>query len=203
MIARKIEPKMIDFLDKKLAKVGMAQKAIDDNNPRLLFIEAARVCVGIREEGGNNSGPLVELIQETIGSHSQEAWCMALLQTLIAYVEYKLAVVSPIFPSEHCLTVWDKTDKKARVQSFPLPGAIIIWQHGTSQSGHTGVFLEVLLDHNSSAMMLTIEGNTTKGIGPKGEVVRDGGGVYVCERNMKSSGDMHVLGFLKPFEYKA
>jgi len=192
---RQIEPKMIQFIDKKLALNGLAQEAIKTKDARTLYRLANEVCVGIKEEGGNNRGPLVQLMQETLGGADGEAWCMSAQQTLIAYAEVKTGVKSPIYPSEHCLTVWAKTPKTQRVKTFPLPGALIIWQHGTSQSGHTGCFAESPDGKNQ----ITYEGNTESGLDSKGNVVREGGGFFRNKRSMKANGSMKVVGWLKPF----
>jgi len=117
---RVLEQKMIDYLDQKLVTNGLAQEAIQTKNARLLFAEAAKVCVGIREKTGHNDGPMVELIQETIGGHSHEAWCMAFVQTCLAYAELKTGVLSPILASEGCDQVWNGTDKAQRVAIFPF-----------------------------------------------------------------------------------
>jgi len=189
---RKIEQKMFDYIDDKLAKNGLAQNAVEMNDSRLLFICAMESCVGIYESGGNNKGPMVSLIQETVGGPDHVAWCMSLVQTGLAYVEKKLKVTSPIFESEHCLTVWDKTSKKQRVKFSPKPGAIVIWQKGKTMSGHTGIVKEFGLES-----MLTIEGNT--GPDTKAGLNRDGDGVYLKSRNKAGTKAMRVVGFLKPF----
>lgn len=195
---RKIEPKMVSFLDAKLAGNGTAHEAIKTGDARTLFACAMEACVGIREVGGNNEGPLVDLIQETIGGEGVEPWCMALIQTCIAYAELKTGKKSPIYDGnlggEHCLTVWNKTPEESRVKLRPLRGAIIIWRHGKSTSGHTGMYVETTSPRNFSA----IEGNTESGVA-NGKVERDGGGVYRTSRRFGGNGDMHVLGFLKPF----
>src|SRR5574343_9032 len=101
---RRIEPTMVKWLDSKLAGNGLAQDAIARKDARLLFRLAMESCVGIREKGGNNSGPMVELIQETIDGADKDPWCMSLVQTCIAYAEKRTGKSSPIFASEHCLT---------------------------------------------------------------------------------------------------
>lgn len=196
---RSIEIDMVLFLDKKLEGNGLALQAIKDKNPRQLMIEAAKVCVGIREKSNRNDGPMVELIQETIGSANNEAWCMSFAQSMIAYAEFKTQVLSLIHPSEHCLTTWNKTPKKQRVKTHPLPGAIAIWRHGSSTNGHTGIILGA-----DNKLFQAVEGNTTEGkYGDK--IVRDGGGIYFTERSMQGFPDvskksgMILLGFLKPF----
>lgn len=191
---RNIEKEMIAWLDAKLKTHGGAQEAIRTKNARLLFGYANDVCVGIREKGGNNKGPLVELMQETLGGADKEPWCMSAQQTLIAYCEVKCKVKSPIYASEHCLTVWNNTPKAQRVKNIPASNALIVWRHGTTQSGHTGCMREW-----QNKTMLTCEGNTEGGTSPNGEVVREGGGFYMLQRSVKGTGSMKVVGFLKPF----
>ena len=191
---RHIEPAMIEYIDIKLKTNGLAQRAIETKAARSLFIQAAQCLVGIREVGGNNEGPMVELIQKTIGNAGKEPWCMSFVQTCLAYAEVKTGITSPIYDSEHCITVWHKSPKVARVNVFPLGGAIVIWRRSTSTKGHTGVLLSA--DGN---LMNCVEGNTESGLDPNGKVERDGGGIYHTVRDMRGTGSLNVVGFLKPF----
>ena len=193
MIRRNIEPNMVTYIDGKLFGNGLAQEAIKTKNARLLFILVQQTLVGIREVGGNNSGPLVELMQETIGGHSKEAWCMSEQQTALAYVEVKTGIQSPIPAGEHCLTVLKQSPVSLVVKKIPAPGAMVIWQHGTSPNGHTGTMVQW-----GKTWMNCIEGNTEHGI-VDDKIERDGGGVYYTKRSTVANGDMHVLAFLKPF----
>lgn len=186
---RKIEPAMVEWLDKKLEHHGLAQHAIAEKDARLLFGLAAEACVGVRESGGNNNGPMVKLIQETIGGADREPWCMSFVQTCLAYAELKTGVRSPIFASEHCMTVWRTTPFSQRVKTSPLKYAIVIWQSEGSDSGHTGVVLEVLIHKHFT----TVEGNTGDSGG------RDGDGVYYKKRDWIRNGRLKKVGYLKPF----
>lgn len=183
---RNIEKKMIEFLDAKLASNGLAQEAIANKDARTVFRLAAESCVGIKETS-HNGGAMVELIQETVGGADKEPWCMSFVQTCLAYAEKKTGVKSPIVAGEHCLTVWRESPKNMRVKIAPLPGAIIIWQHGKSEAGHTGLVLEY-----GTRSMSTVEGNT-------GSDMREGDGVYLKSRSKTANGKMKVVGFLKPF----
>lgn len=195
-MTRKITDELYKETEKRLALNGLAQTAIEECDSRALFQQACAAYVGTREVGGNNRGPLVVNFQKTVdNAASAEAWCMAFVQSMIAYVERKLGVQSPVVASEHCMTTWNKTPKSARVKIFPLPGAIIIWQKGSTTSGHTGVVESADV---SAATMTAWEGNTESGVSG-GTVVRDGGGVYRTKRSMKGTGSMKVVGFLKPF----
>lgn len=190
-MARKILPELISIIDAKLKNNGSAQLAIQNKDARKVMLFAAQACVGESEQGGNNRGKFVELIQKTAdGRASAEAWCMAFVQSMVAYAEIKTGAVSTLFTSEHCLTTWRKSKAADRVKKIPAPGAIIIWQKGSSENGHTG-FLTEYLDKK----MTTVEGNT-------GSNMRDGDGVYSKTRSTKADGSMKVVGFIIPFPLK-
>ena len=122
---RHIEPDLIKWIDAKLAGHGLAQLAMENNDARLLFGLAAEACVGIVESGGNNNGPLVRLLQSTIGKPEKEPWCASFVQSCLAYAEYKTGEVSAVFATEHVQTMWNKTPEIIRVKTFPLKYAIV------------------------------------------------------------------------------
>lgn len=184
---------MIDFLDRKLAENGLARQALADKDARTLFRLALEACVGIREVS-DNAGPMVELIQETVGGADKEPWCMSLVQTGLAYAEHKTGIRSPVAASEHCMTVWNTTRTSQRVKKVPALGAIIIWRHGAGPAGHTGIAISPVKGN----MFETVEGNTAAGL-ENGEIVREGGGVYLNRRSMGGQGNMKLVGFIKPF----
>lgn len=191
---REIEKDLVKYLDKKLALNGLAQHALKINDPRMLMTEAAKSCVGIREATGKNDGPMVRLLQETIGSASGESWCMSYVQSMIAYAEVKTGIISPVFPSEYCTHVWNKTPFAQRVNRSPLPGAIAIWHKKDSTDGHTGIVLTY-----GEKNFYAVEGNTTSGLSASEEVIAEGGGVYLTKRSSKGSARMILRGFIKPF----
>lgn len=196
---RKLQQIMIDYFDQKLALNGLAQHAIKTKDARTLMIEAAKVCVGIKEKTGKNDGPIVEAMQKTSGGGKGNAWCMYFVQTCIAYAELKTGKKSPLLSSGHCLTVWGKAKAENKVKSHPLPGAIAIWKHGNGPSGHTEIVLGA-----DAAEMKNVGGNTS-GKDASGKVTREGNGVYFTTRAMqqfpkiKPSSTMKLVGFLIPF----
>lgn len=187
-MSRKIENKMVTFLDAKLASNGLAQHAMATKDARLLFGLAAEACVGIKEVGGNNQGPMVELIQETVGRAEGEPWCASFVQTCLAYAELKTGIQSPIFETEHVQTMWGKS-KLQRVKFSPLKYAIVCWAYEDSSSGHTGI----LIENNRESYMRTVEGNTNA------DGHRDGNGVFFKKRSWIRDGKLIKLGFLIPF----
>jgi hypothetical protein len=192
---RNIHPLAEEFINLKLVDNSHAAQAYRDKDPRALFIEVCKTFWGVREETGNNDGVLIEAIQKTIGGSYNEPWCMALMQTCLAYVEKNLKVISPVESSEHCGQVWAKTNKRSRVRKYPAPGAIAIWNYQGTDKGHCGC----VIDTQSSDFFITIEGNTEGGIDPEGKIIREGGGVYFSHRSFDPKGSMKLLGFLKPF----
>lgn len=216
---RKIKPELVSIVDTFLSKDNVAKQAIADKDSRTLLMCAVKACIGEHEVGGNNKGTFVELCQETVdNSANGESWCMAFVQSMLAYVEAKLNIISPIYSSENCLEVWENTSDAQIVQNYPLPGAITIWRHTKSKdarktknpngvgkrafrysgAGHTGFIL--LYDNDPQEPdMTTIEGNTSSDA-PK---TNSCDGVYEKKRNKikePSNSDLEVVGFLIPFK---
>jgi hypothetical protein len=189
MSVRKIDQKMINFLDAKLAANGLAQHALDVKDARLLFGLAAEACVGIYESGGNNKGPMVDLIQSTIGRAEGEPWCLAFVQTCLAYAELRTGIESPIYPTEHCLTCWDQTPVVQRVKTSPLKYAIVIWRHEGTSNGHSGIVIE----SDKRQWFRSVEGNSNI------SGSRDGDCVGYHKRDWIREGNLVKVGFLKPF----
>lgn len=163
----------------------------------LLIVEANR-WVGTKEEG-NNAGQIVTMFQNWDGSPDHVSYCMAFVQFCLKNVDAQYSAVLGectkdrhlLERSEHCLTVWNKSPLACRSDK-PVEGSVVVWQHGTSASGHTGIVTGLKMD---SEFFTTIEANTSGGPG----VERNGDGVYSRTRSVKGDGKMKVLGFLNPW----
>lgn len=190
---RKIPFELEQFLDQKLANFGAAQEAIRKKDARALMQYAALACVGIREVP-TNKGKMVLLFSDTIGPADSIPWCMAFVQSMIAYAEEKTGKVSPVSATEHCMTCWRETPKTSRVKFFPAPGAVIIWKRDGSDSGHTGIVLSA-----TQKSFVAVEGNTGGGLDENAESIREGDGVYKTRRPMGDIGSLELIGFIKPF----
>lgn len=165
-----------------------------------LVIEASR-WVGITEVG-DNSGKQVEMFQRTIDDKAQkESWCLCFVQYCVREVdksyEKENGGVNPgtvLYPTEHCLTLWNNTPKKHRITQ-PETGCLILWQHikdgKQTSSGHVGIVTKIL----SPGKVSTVEGNT----GPGKFVEREGDGVYEKERSWPTppGSSIKFLGFLR------
>jgi hypothetical protein len=160
-------------------------------SPALLLVERASRQVGVREDKPyNNTGKSVEVYQKAVdGKAQKEPWCMGLVQFCIKKIEAETGKKSRIYRSEHCLTVWNKSPKPMRILK-PEPGCVVIWRHGASTSGHTGIVESVGVD-----FMVVIEGNTND------DGSREGNGVYRKKRKIKvGDGSLKIMGFLRVFE---
>lgn len=180
---RHLPPQLKTFLDQKLLGLLLP------DDPAALLVQVARCCVGVTEQGGDNHGPLVEAFQSAVGSPMGQSWCMDFVQACIAYVEARLGVQSPVAPGEHCLTVWERSKAICGVSS-PIPGDVIVWEHGDTQNGHTGIIVSF-----DSLRYLTIEGNTSDAA----EINREGDGVYQKFRAKGGSKTFKEVGFLRVF----
>lgn len=183
---RDLHPKLKMFLDHEISsrKIDLGSKSLVDS-----LIITAEALVGIHEEGGNNKGSIVELLQETIGKAEREPWCMSTMQSVIAYVEQVKGAVSSLIATEHCMTLYNASVKRSL--SVPSKGSLILWNYLGTSNGHVGIVHSLY----SKTVVWTIEGNTGAGDG----VVREGDGIYKKKRSVLSSDKMIVKGFIKVF----
>ncbi len=193
-VKRKIEPELVAYLDKKLKDNVIYLAAVKAKLPRIVMVEAARVCVGIVEATGRNDGPMVELFQETVGGHSREYWCLSFAQSMIAYAELKTGVKSPLIATESTITLWESTPDEYKVKHTPLPGALPIWRNGSAWTGH----VEILIAADETKFS-AVGGNTSGTVKP-GAVNRNGNGVFYTSRSRAAGPhSRRLLGFIIPF----
>jgi hypothetical protein len=154
------------------------------------LVALAQSFVGTKEEG-MNKGHWVEEFQKAVdGKAVGEPWCCAFVQYCVKQVCARHNMVVPLYQTESCMELWNKTDLAFKTQT-PTPGCVVIWQHGNGYQGHTGFVTGV----NPDGQLLTIEGNTSDGSG----INREGDGVYERTRSRFGNEAMHVLGFIRVF----
>ena len=169
------------------SRIPVERSELKNMEPTELFLHALKASLGVKEQGGNNKGQYVEMVQRAVGPSVGEPWCMSLQQAALAFVEATLGIKSRVAAGEHCLTVLAQSGSV----SFPQRGDLVIWQHGATTNGHVGAITSVW----GSKILTTIEGNTSDGIG----IDRDGDGVYMRLRPMGAVGSMKIAGFIRPF----
>lgn len=186
---RNVDTAIEVYVCEKIFGKFLAPEDIRENikniSPAQLAVKVANAMVGIHEDTENNCGVLVESIQRTVGKAEKEAWCMSLQQTIEAIVEKWKGVKSSLPVGEHCLTVYGLSKK---IVSEPKLNDIAIWRKAKTTEGHTG---RVVVEGDST--FTSLEGNTGDGTG----INREGDGVYLKHRDVKGSGKLALIGFIR------
>lgn len=168
---------------------------------KLIQFEARR-WIGIKEQGGDNAGQIVEMFQATVNAHpSGEAWCVAFAEFCLKQVDDLWDFMndssnprSSLIKTESAMQMWNNSPQECRQDIEP--GCVVIWQHYNANGdptglGHAGVVMAIL----DGTKFMSVEGNTNDGSG----VTREGDGVYLRQRDSAAQGSMRVMGFLNPW----
>ena len=194
-VRRVVEPALLAAFHDSLQKRGTN---VAELTPAQLTVELAQILDSwhIVEDAGDNRSKsgLLELLQETIGGHDAESWCMSTQQSITGVAEALLQKRSNLPASEGCVDVLNIA-RRTGVEVFSehgeiQPGDIAIWQHLGSDRGHTGRVVRVKPDGSFTCL----EGNTSGG---GTGVDREGGGCYMKERDRKAHGNMVLVGFIR------
>lgn len=185
-----IENYVCEKLFGKILTLGEIQSKLHGQLPEDVAQQISKSLVGIKEKGGNNCGPLVQAIQDTVGAVEREPWCMSTQQTVEGLVEKWCRVRSSLPVTEHCQTAFVEALKNGYTVTNPKVNDLIIWQKFSAgqptQQGHVG---RIIVDGDD--IVTTVEGNTDDGGS------RDGDGIYIKNRNLKGYGTSHVRGFIR------
>jgi len=185
-LKRKVHPELIEFIDKRMPPDLFP---LELHSPRRLMVEVMKSLVGIQEEGLNNQGTAIRLLQNTVGRAEGEPWCLSTIQSALVYVEYVLDLKCPLPATEHCMTFYQGAKNLKMIDlSYAQVGDIVIWNYRGTSNGHCGVITKV------GDMHETIEGNTSAAH----TVERDGEGVFCKLRNPKGNDFMSVKAYVKP-----
>jgi hypothetical protein len=87
----------------------------------------------------------------------------------------------------HCMTNVRHLQRRGLLSAEPVPGALWLARHGTTDSGHAGIVAAV-----NGRQMSTIEGNTNDAGG------REGDGIFTKLLPIKGRGNLITQGFLHP-----
>lgn len=170
-----------------------------NQNERVVAL--AKSFLGTKEEGVNK-GKWVEEFQKSVNGYANgEPWCLAFVQYCNNKIAAEDEVKRPLFQTEHCMTLWDKTPE-AKKFIEPQVGDVVIWrkyvdQDGTTYTtlmGHAGI-VSRLLDGGDYAV---VEGNTSSGMR---SFEREGDGVYEKIRKIdyQIRAGLVLQGFIRPW----
>lgn len=192
-MSRKLMPALSVFIQNRIACTLDQLKTLTKTK---VFIYGVTAMSGVTEATGNNDGTQVNEIQATEGDSTGASWCMDTVQSIIRFVELVFGVTSGVFSADNCVEVFNKSLPENKISAADWaktqPGDIIIFEHGSTSEGHTEVLLST---PDELGLAISIGGNTTPGAGYSGH-----DGVFTKIRPMTSPiGDMHIIGFLRPF----
>ena len=143
-------------------------------------IDSALSQLGVREKGGANCGPEVEMYLKSVGLGKGHPWCMAFVYWCFDQAAKELGNPNPLVKTGGVLNGWNKATctkiKAVDSKNNPAlvqPGQIFIIDHGGGY-GHTGIVKSV-----SGGFIKTIEGNTND------NHTREGIGVFELTRKIK------------------
>lgn len=182
-MTRTLPPELRTFIDSKVSPL------IETWPLEGAFVAAARAFEGVTETGGDNKGPVVELLQKVISHPVQQSWCLDFVQGCVAYVEARFNIRCPLPPTELVAALWDQSPRELRVVEG-RPGDIVLWQVPGTLHGHCGIIVGT-----DSLRYRTLEGNTSEAH----TIERNGDGVYEKFRARGGSKSFIELGVLRPF----
>lgn len=190
---RRLHPLLRKMIEDSLFKDGLPESFIKKDTGIMMFdVSRCLLSMEIRETY-NNKGFKVGIIQSVIGKETDtgdgQPWCMSFVQNCVAFVEDYLQKESGLLDSEHCMSVLRHARDNYLVLEKPKIGCIIVWEHGNSDQGHTGIVVEL----RGLTELATIEGNTGD------RSFRDGDGVFLRNRSRYQDEGMTVRGFIDAF----
>lgn len=117
-------------------------------------VTAAVSQLGIREQGGNNTGPEVDLYLASVGLEPGASWCAAFVYWCFRRAANSLTVPSPCPKTGGALKLWKLADPHFHMTA-PARGRVFVMDHGQGL-GHVG-FVEAVREDGS---IDSVEGNT-------------------------------------------
>lgn len=141
------------------------------------LVAAAAVLVGLREEGGDNHGPMVELFLRGVSQPPGQPWCAAFVHH-VGYWSHFESVGNqsswPLPPTASCYELGAFARSRGILKRVPLAGDVfLLFSPAHARFAHTGVVVRVRATGGSTGAEPwfdcdTIEGNTNDDGGREG-----------------------------------
>jgi hypothetical protein len=120
----------------------------------LAALAAAQGQLGVREQGGNNTGPEVDQYLAAVGLDPGYPWCAAFLFYCFRQAAGQLELVNPVPKTASTQRLWTLSEPITR-DSNPQPGYVYVLRHSPT-TGHAGIIESVGAD----GTIVEISGNT-------------------------------------------
>lgn len=164
-----------------------------------IVIEVDKVLAKMKivEEGGNNKGKVVGMVQGTTGKYTPggngDAWCFDYHQVKIAIIEDFFKEESPVLATAHVKSGWNYAIKiKGLTTQTPTVGSMAMGNYTGTESGHIMGIIGLRADGKT---MDTSEGNTSI------KSLADGNASGLKTRNIWQNGKLKTMGFMFIYPY--
>lgn len=186
MIRPNVHPELKGFLNWGLRYAGQ------ETNPAIHLARAAHYCCFHIRSKSDFAYLLPTLYPKTRENDSK--FCMSFVQAMVAYVEDRFEIESPLPYSDTVLDVWDQAYARIYPAKGPALGDIPIWRLRNSPGGHAGI----VFNNSFWPNFMTAEGNTKSGHFKDDKELGELG-VSPHSRRQAGSDNLDLLGFLRPF----
>lgn len=165
------------------------------------IIKIGTRLIGITEKKGNTgwTNAQFEKDMRIIGWYVGAAWCAFVAKYIFLEAYCTNAKITKVI--KNCFTggaldTWHRVVKDGtfKTGTTPKPGAIVIWQHGSTTKGHVGIVESVDFKTNT---MQTLEGNTNAAGSREGNCFAKK--PRTIERPFRADG-LNVVGYIYPIE---
>jgi hypothetical protein len=144
------------------------------------LIAAAASLVGVREEGGNNRGPMIELFLRGVKQPPGQPWCAAFVHHVGYWSHFDYGVERSSWPlpaTASCYMLGANAKERGVLREEPEDGDVfLLWNAQLVRFAHTGVVARVREEGETPGKSAwfdcdTIEGNTDLGGSREGDGV--------------------------------
>lgn len=158
------------------------------------IVSIAKKYIG-QTEKPNNAGftsAEFEKKMKAVGFIPSQSWCAYFCELVYKEAMPQLSLELDKLFSASATKTYDNFKKAGYVISGkPSPGALAVWQYGSSWKGHIGIVTEI----RSEKMFMSVEGNTNDKGGREGYIVAER--ARMLDQPLSSVG-LNLLGFIYP-----
>lgn len=148
--------------DTQWSLMAERKNPIPDPDSSIAGVAALNIAIaqiGKGEEGGNNSGPFVEMLKHKKydgNTDDDGAWCASFVSWCFEQAYQELKIPMPFSYSEGAKRIYKNVGDSGSFPENPAPGDVVCWDRGDpgSWQGHVG-----FVERVENGILYTVEGN--------------------------------------------